>query len=161
MGKVTLIAAMDRIGGIGMGGMLPWHLPDDLAHFAHETIGKHVLMGRKTSESIGRVLPGRVNLVLTRGGKSPIAGMTPVLSIDEAVAIAGDGELMVIGGGEVYQQAIGIADEMILTLVHANVKADAFFPRFGDEWVDGGSMTYGADECNEYRFTIVRMTRRV
>src|SRR5690606_2978978 len=104
--KLSLIAALDRSNGIGRDNTLPWHLPDDFRHFKALTLGKPILMGRKTAESLGRALPGRTNLVLTRSGQVPFAGMRAVASLDEARAIAaGEGadELCVIGGGEIYR----------------------------------------------------------
>ncbi|MBU6478554.1 MAG: dihydrofolate reductase, partial [Xanthomonadaceae bacterium] len=99
---IALIAALDRNRAIGRGGAMPWHLSDDLKRFKELTLGKPVLMGRRTALAIGRPLPGRTNLVLTRGGNVPFDGQTVVHSLDEAIARAGNVELMVIGGGEVY-----------------------------------------------------------
>ena len=116
--KVSLVAALDRQRGIGRGNDLPWRLPDDLKRFKALTLGKPVLMGRRTAESLGRALPGRTNLVLTRGGQVPFEGMRAVGSIDEAVAVARAGgaqELCVIGGGEVYALALPRADVLRLT----------------------------------------------
>ena len=106
---VVLIAALDRNRAIGKGNAMPWHLPDDLKRFKALTLGKPVLMGRRTAESLGRALPGRLNLVLTRSGRVPFAGMQAVSSIDEALRIAsaqGASDLCVIGGGEVYALAL-------------------------------------------------------
>ena len=130
---VSLIAALDRNFAIGKGNALPWHLPDDLKRFKALTLGKPILMGRKTAQSLGRALPKRRNLVLTRGGHAPFDGMQAVASLDEAMDIAAlDGdELCVIGGGEVYALALPLATRMHLTHVHAMVEdADAFFPVF-------------------------------
>ena len=103
---ISLIAALDHNFAIGRGGEMPWHLPDDLKRFKALTLGKPVLMGRKTALAIGRSLPGRRNLVLTRGMHAPFDGQCVVQSIDEAIALAGDAELAVIGGGEVYALAL-------------------------------------------------------
>src|SRR5512138_77429 len=100
--RVALVAALDRNYAIGRDGAMPWHLPDDLKRFKQLTFGKPVLMGRKTALAIGKPLPGRRNLVLTRGGAAPFAAQQAVASIDAAVAAANGSELMVIGGGEVY-----------------------------------------------------------
>ena len=116
MPALVLIAALDRNRAIGRGNALPWHLPDDLKHFKALTLGRPVLMGRRTAESLGRALPKRRNLVLTRGGQVPFAGMEAVASIDEALRIAdmdGAGELCVIGGGEVYALALPMAARML------------------------------------------------
>lgn len=125
---------MDRNRAIGRDNGLPWHLPADLQRFRALTLGKPVLMGRRTAESLGRALPGRRNLVLTRSGRVPFDGMEAVASLDEALAVAaGDGaaELCVIGGAQVYALALSRAAVMHLTLVDAAVEgADTFFPAF-------------------------------
>ena len=127
---LSLVAALDRHLAIGRGNALPWHLPADLKRFKALTLGKPVLMGRKTAESIGRALPGRRNLVLTRSGRVPFDGMEAVDSIDSALAFA-DEELSVIGGGEVYALCLPRADRLHLTHVDTIVEgADAFFPAF-------------------------------
>mgnify|MGYP002780153764 CR=1 FL=1 len=139
MPALVLIAAMDRHRAIGRGNALPWHLPDDLKRFKALTLGKPILMGRKTAESLGRALPKRRNLVLTRSGAVPFDGMEAVASLDEALALAredGAAELCVIGGGEIYALALPRAVRMHLTLVDTAVEdADAFFPEFDHaEW---------------------------
>ncbi len=129
---IVLVAALDANGAIGRENALLWHLPDDLRRFKALTLGRPVLMGRRTAESIGRALPGRRNLVLTRSGRAPFEGMTPVASLDEARALTraeGAAELMVIGGGEVYALALPHAARLHLTHVDARVDAaDAWFP---------------------------------
>ena len=133
---ISLVAALDRNFAIGRGGAMPWHLPDDLKRFKALTLGKPVLMGRKTALAIGRVLPGRRNLVLTRGMHAPFDGQVVVQSVDEAIALAGDEDLAVVGGGEVYALALPRATVMNLTWVDTDVTgADAYFPRFDQqEW---------------------------
>lgn len=143
---VSLIAALDRGFAIGKGNALPWHLPDDLKRFKALTLGKPVLMGRKTAESLGRALPKRRNLVLTRGGRVPFDGMQAVASLGEALDIAAiDGdELCVIGGGELYALALPLASRMHLTHVDTVVEgADAFFPHF-----DAGAWRITAREAH-------------
>ncbi len=139
MTELTLIAALDRNYAIGKGNALPWRLPDDLKRFKALTLGKPLLMGRKTAESLGRALPGRRNLVLTRSGHAPFDGMQPVASLDEARAIAdadAAAQLCIIGGAQVYASCLPLAARMYLTLVDASVDdADAFFPHFdADQW---------------------------
>lgn len=136
---MVLIAALDRHNAIGKGNALPWHLPDDLKRFKVLTLGKPLLMGRKTAESLGRALPGRRNLVLTRSGRVPFAGMEAVAALDDALVIAradGADELCVIGGGELYALCLPHAARMYLTHVETVVEgADAFFPQFAPaEW---------------------------
>lgn len=131
---LVLIAALDREFAIGRGNALPWHLPADLKRFKALTLGKPILMGRKTADSLGRALPGRRNLVLTRSGRVPFAGMQAVASVDDARRIAAhDGaiELCVIGGAEVYRLCLPLATRMHLTHVDTVVEdAEAFFPMF-------------------------------
>lgn len=130
--EISLIAALDRKSAIGKDNTLPWHLPDDLKRFKALTLGKPMLMGRKTAESLGRALPGRRNLVLTRSGRVPFDGMEAVASIDEAFARVGDVEaLCVIGGGELFAEILPRATHLYLTYVDTIVEdADAFFPAF-------------------------------
>ena len=163
MTKLSLIAALDRNFAIGKGNALPWHLPDDLRHFKALTLGKPVLMGRKTAQSLGRALPKRRNLVLTRAGCVPYAGMQVVASLDAAIAIAAvDGdELCVIGGGEVYALALPVATRMHLTLVDAEVEgADAFFPRFdADAWQVVSRESHPADAAHAFAFEFADYVR--
>jgi len=162
--RLSLIAALDRTRGIGQGNALPWHLPDDLKHFKALTVGKPVLMGRKTAESLGRALPGRTNLVLTRRGEAPFEGMRAVASLEEAWAVAGNeaaAELCVIGGGEIYRLLIDQADTLYLTCVDADVPADTHFPEVDPAvWQAAESELHAADARHPYAFRFVRYTRR-
>ena len=130
MTQLSLIAALDRRRAIGKDNALPWHLPDDLRRFKALTLGKPVLMGRRTAESLGRALPGRRNLVLTRGGRVPFDGMQAVPSLAAALDAAREAaELCVIGGGEVFAATLPLASRLHLTWVDTVVDgADAFFP---------------------------------
>ena len=162
--KVSLVAALDRQRGIGRGNDLPWRLPDDLKRFKALTLGKPVLMGRRTAESLGRALPGRTNLVLTRGGQVPFEGMRAVGSIDEAVAVARAGgaqELCVIGGGEVYALALPQATHLHLTHVDTAVEgADAFFPRLdAQRWREAARIHHPADAAHLFAFDFVDYER--
>jgi dihydrofolate reductase len=131
---VALVAAVDRNFAIGRDNALPWHLPDDLKRFKALTLGHPLLMGRKTAESLGRALPGRRNLVLTRSGKVPFPGMEAMGSVDaafDAARDAGASRLCVIGGAEVYAACLARATHLFLTHVDTEVDgADAFFPGF-------------------------------
>lgn len=162
--KLSLIAALDRNRGIGHDNQLPWHLPDDLKHFKALTVGKPVLMGRRTAESLGRALPGRTNLVLTRSGQVPFAGMQAVASLDEAQVIAaGEGakELCVIGGGEIYRLLIERATDLYLTWVETEVPADTHFPAVDEAvWEALTSHSHTADERHPFAFRFVHYTRR-
>ena len=162
MGQISLIVALDRNFAIGRDGAMPWHLPDDLKRFKALTLGKPVLMGRKTALAIGRELPGRVNLVMTRGDHPPFPGQEIVHSLDEAVRSAGDAELAVIGGGEVFTLALPRATRMHLTWVDTEVAgADAFFPRFdAREWEETAHVAHAADARHDFAFEFVDYERR-
>ena len=163
--NISLIAALDRNNAIGRGNALPWHLPNDLKRFKALTLGKPVLMGRKTAESLGRALPGRRNLVLTRSGSVPFAGMDAVASLDAALAIArrdGGEELCVIGGGEVFALALLQATRMYLTHVDTVVAdADAFFPAFKPaRWAVTQRESHAADVRHAFAFEFVDYVRQ-
>jgi dihydrofolate reductase len=157
MADLVLIAAHDRRRAIGRGNALPWHLPDDLQRFKALTLGKPVLMGRKTAEAIGRALPGRPNLVLTRGGRAPFEGQVAVASLDEAAARAAAPALMVIGGGELYALALPRASRLHLTEVDTEVEgADAWFPALDPlRWREVGRMHHPADARHAHAFDFV------
>ncbi len=162
--KLSLIAALDRNRAIGRDNNLPWRLPDDLKRFKALTLGKPLLMGRKTAQSLGRALPGRRNLVLTRLGVLPFAGMQAVSSVDEAVRLAkedGATELCVIGGGEVYALCLPRATHLHLTYVDTTVDAaDAFFPAFDDAaWRVVTRERHGADAKHAFAFEFVDYAR--
>ena len=163
MTKLSLIAALDRNFAIGKGNALPWHLPDDLRRFKALTLGKPVLMGRKTAESLGRALPKRRNLVLTRSGRVPFDGMQAVASLGQAVEIAAiDGdELCVIGGGELYALALPHATRMHLTHVETVVAgADAFFPHVPPAaWRAMWRQAHPADAMHAFAFEFVDYER--
>ena len=161
MGDISLIVALDRNYAIGRDGAMPWHLPDDLKRFKALTLGKPVLMGRKTAIAIGRPLAGRENLVMTRGDGSPYPGQCVVHSLDEAIRIAGDGELAVIGGGEIFTLALPRATHMYLTWVDAAVeRADAFFPRFDvQQWKETARVKHPADARHDHAFAFVDYVR--
>ncbi|KWS06870.1 Dihydrofolate reductase [Lysobacter capsici AZ78] len=164
MTALVLIAALDRKHAIGRDNALPWRLSDDLKRFKALTLGKPLLMGRKTAQSLGRALPGRRNLVLTRSGEVPFAGMEAVGSTEQALELAradGAAELCVIGGGEIYALCLPSASRMHLTRVDTEVEgADAFFPRFDrDEWREVARESHRADERNEFDFEYVEYVR--
>ena len=157
---LVLLAALDRHHAIGRGNALPWHLPDDLKHFKALTLGKPVLMGRRTAQSLGRALPGRLNLVLTRSGQVPFADMEAVASLDAAcqrAAETGADELCVIGGGEIYALCLSQAVRMHLTHVDTAVEdADAFFPTFNSaQWRVTARQTHEADAKHAFDFEFV------
>lgn len=161
MSDVSLIAALDRNYAIGRDGAMPWHLPDDLKRFKQLTLGKPVLMGRKTALAIGRPLPGRRNLVLTRSGAAPYAEQEAVASIDAAMAAARGAELCVIGGGEVYALTLPRATRLHLTWIDtAAENADAFFPHFdARQWRETARVAHPADARHEFAFEFVDYAR--
>ena len=154
MRRIALVAALDHAHAIGRDNAMPWHLPDDLKRFKALTLGKPVLMGRKTAESLGRALPKRRNLVLTRSGRVPFAGMEAVASLDDALARVGDEVLMVIGGGDVFALTLPLATRMHLTHVDTVVEgADAFFPRFDpSHWHAVSRERYDTDAKHAFAF---------
>ncbi|WP_440223513.1 dihydrofolate reductase [Dokdonella sp. MW10] len=158
---IALVAALDRAHAIGFDGAMPWHLPDDLRRFKALTLGKPVLMGRRTAESIGRRLPGRTNLVLTRGDTAPYEGQLVVRSLDDAIAHEGEA-LMVIGGGEVYALALPQATHLHLTWIDTLApQTDAWFPRFdASEWTVTAEATHAADAKHAHAFRFVDYVRR-
>jgi dihydrofolate reductase len=136
-GRVVLVAAVADNGVIGVDGALPWHLPEDFAHFKRTTLGHVVVMGRRTFESMGRPLPRRTNVVVTRQPDWQAEGVVAVDSLDAALAEAErqSGDVMVIGGGEIYSQALPLADEQVITEVHLSPQGDAHYPDFDrSEW---------------------------
>lgn len=158
---IALVAALDRALAIGRDNAMPWHLPDDLKRFKALTRGHAILMGRRTAESLGRALPERRNLVLTRSGRAPFAGMEAVASLDEAIALAGGDTLMVIGGGEVYALALARATTLHLTHVETRVDgADAHFPAFEPaEWRAAMRERHEPDARHPFAFEFVDYVR--
>jgi dihydrofolate reductase len=160
--KISLISAMDRHRLIGRNNALPWHLPADFAHFKAVTMGKPVLMGRKTYDSIGRPLPGRMNIVLSRDPGLNIEGVTTVTSFEQAKQAARDSdELMVIGGSLIYEMLLPEADQLYLTFVDGEFEGDAWFPDFvTDEWEQVEKHVHAADEKNRYACEFVKFRRK-
>jgi dihydrofolate reductase len=160
---IALVAALDRNRAIGRNGAMPWHLSDDLKRFKALTLGNPVLMGRKTALAIGRPLPGRPNLILTRAQAAPFEGQTVVHSLDEAITAAGDDALMVIGGGEVYALAITRATHMHLTEIDtATPDADTFFPAFDPaDWREVAREHHAVDARHPLAFDFVDYERNI
>jgi dihydrofolate reductase len=157
---ITLIAAMARNRAIGFDGELPWHLPAELKHFKETTMGKPIVMGRKTWETIGRALPGRQNIVVTRNRAYLAEGCTVVQSFDEAMEAAVGEEVMIIGGGHLYRQALPMADRMMLTLVDCEPEADTWFPDWNkEEWQEISRRSQAADENNALAYKVLKLER--
>lgn len=159
--KVTLIAAMAHNRVIGIDNSLPWDLPADMRHFREQTMGKPILMGRKTYDSIGRPLPGRQNIVVTRDPAVAIEGCDVVHSIEEALQIVGDApEVMVMGGESFYRQLLPRADRLLLTLIELEIEGDAWFPQWeAAEWEEVAREDHPADERNCWPYSFVTMER--
>ena len=162
--KTSLIAALSTNNVIGRNGQVPWRLSTDLKRFKAMTMGHHLIMGRKTYESVGSPLPGRVNVVITRQRHYAPEGVVVVHSLDEAVefaARAGETMAFIAGGGDIYQQFMHRADRMDLTRVHADVEGDAYFPEFDDvtEWQLTDSEHFEADQKNEYPYSFLTYVR--
>lgn len=160
--RISLIAALARNRVIGRDNQLPWRLSADLQHFKRLTMGKPIVMGRKTYESIGKPLPGRTNIVVTRDSGFSAAGCCVVHSIDEAlVAAGGADEVMIMGGENLYLQLLPRADRLYLTEVQADVSGDAWFPEFDQtQWQELERESHRANEKNEFDYDFVVLARR-
>lgn len=165
---VAMIAAMSRNRVIGIGNRLPWYLPEDLKHFKRLTLGKPLVMGRKTFESIGRALPGRLNIVITRDIDYRHDGIRVCHSLDEALQLADHqalidaaDEIMVMGGGEIYQLALPAADRLHLTEVAVELDGDAFFPRVDPTQWREFERTEGAPAPGQPDYAFVQYRRVV
>jgi len=160
--RISLIVAISENKVIGHEGGLPWHLSADLRRFKRLTMGHHLVMGRKTFESIGRLLPGRTTVVLTRNADYRIEGAVIASDFGSAIAnVAGDDELFVVGGQEIYRLALPHVDRMYLTAVHATVEGDTHFPDIGwDDWDLIEDERFAADEKNDYDYSF-RVLERV
>jgi dihydrofolate reductase len=158
--RLTAVVAASDNNVIGRGNALPWHLPADLAHFKRVTMGKPILMGRRTFESIGRALPGRRNLVLSRGGFRADA-VESVRTLDEALELTvNEPELMIIGGAALYALAMPVLDLMHLTRVHCDVAGDAYLPPLSpDQWRERSREHRAADERNAYAMSFIELER--
>jgi dihydrofolate reductase len=163
--KLALVWAMARNRTIGRDNALPWHLPEDLKFFKRVTMGKPIIMGRKTWDSIGRPLPGRCNIVISRNKDFKADGIEAVSSLQQALSLAeqillrdSSDEVCVIGGAEIYAQALPQADRLYLTQVHADVAGDTFFPQFDmSQWqeVEREDFAASGDNLYDYSFLVL------
>jgi dihydrofolate reductase len=159
--KISIVVAMDTNGVIGRDNGLPWHLPADLRHFKETTMGKPILMGRKTYESIGRPLPGRTNIVITRDTGYRAEGCVVVHSIDAALEVAAEqDEMMVIGGADFYRQVMPQTDTIYLTRIHESFDGDTFFPELNAaDWQEVERSDHAADDKNPHDYSFIRLDR--
>jgi dihydrofolate reductase len=160
---LSIIVALGGNNEIGMGGKIPWHLPADLKHFKALTLGKPVLMGRKTFEAIGKPLPGRRNIVVTRDRDYRAPGCEVAHSFTDALVLAaGAPEIMVIGGGEIYREALPRTQRIYLTRVHARFQADTFSPSLDPaEWRETAREDHAADARNAFAYSFLTLKRRL
>lgn len=166
--KVSLIVAMSQNRVIGRENQMPWHLPDELKYFKRVTLGKPVLMGRNTFESIGRPLPGRPNIIITRNSDYEADGISVVNSVEDALELAeqltehdANAEAMVIGGAQIFAATLPLADLLYLTEVQAVVDGDVFFPEFAhEEWRLVSREEHAADDRNPYPYSVLVLERK-
>jgi dihydrofolate reductase len=159
--RISAICAMSENRAIGKDNKLPWHLPADLKHFKNITMGKPVLMGRKTYESIGRPLPGRCNIVMTHHADYQAPGCVVVQSIEEALAASKDhDELFIIGGATLYQEMLPQTQRIYMTLIHQQIDGDTFFPALNShEWQQVECIDHPEDAANPYRYSFIIFDR--
>ena len=159
--RLEIVVAVAQNGIIGRGNDLPWRLPADLAHFKRLTLGHPILMGRRTWDSLGRPLPGRRNLVLTRQTGLELLGAEVVGSLSEARERVGAGTLMVIGGAELYRLALPDVSVLHLTTVHADIEGDVSFPAWSEgDWDQIETQAHAADDRHAYAYTFRTLIRR-
>ena len=154
--RISLIVAMAKNRVIGANGAIPWHLPEELKRFKNLTMGHHILMGRKTWESIGRLLPGRETVVVTRQHSYKVPGATVTHSLGDAIqASSGDSQIFVIGGAELFREALPLASRLYLTTVDVEVAGDTFMPEFDmRQWREVGCDAVAADARNPHAFQL-------
>ena len=160
---ITIIAAVAKHHALGKDNQLIWHLPADLKRFKQTTLNHHIIMGRKTFESLGRPLPNRISVIITRNKNFTAEGCIVVNSLEEALKVAeNDATPFIIGGAEIYKQAMLIADKLDLTFVHHEFEADAFFPEIDKTvWKETSREDCSADEKNSYNYSFVTFERIV
>jgi len=159
--KISIVVAMAANRVIGRDNQLPWHLPADLKYFKQTTMGKPILMGRKTWESIGRPLPGRTNIVITRDENYDAPGCVVVHSIEAALqAAAKQDEVMIIGGAEFYRQVLPRTDRIYLTRINEDFEGDTLFPELiSSEWQEAGRVDCDADDNNPHSYSFITLDR--
>jgi dihydrofolate reductase len=160
--RISQVVAMARDGVIGRDNAMPWHLPDDLKRFKTLTMGKPMLMGRKTFQAIGKPLPGRTSLVLTRDPTWQVPGVIAVRSIEEALQkIGAASELCIVGGAEIYKLTLPVTDCIYLTRIHASIPGDTVFPPLDvSEWRETQRVEHPADDRHAYAMTFSTLERQ-
>lgn len=156
---LTIVVATDSNNGIGINNTLPWHLPEDLAHFKRTTSGHPIIMGRKTFDSIGRPLPNRRNIVITRNAGWQHAGVEAVTSLDAAKALVGDNQAFIIGGAQIYADTVAQVDRLIVTKIDKSFDCDAFFPAIDPKtWQETAREQHHSD-ANGYDYAYITYER--
>ncbi|MFV1871783.1 MAG: dihydrofolate reductase [Oleiphilus sp.] len=166
--KCSMIVAMSENRVIGINNKLPWYLPNDMKYFKQVTMGKPIIMGRKTYESIGKPLPGRANIVITRNTQWQAEGVKVAHSLEQAIALAeaisnidGQSEVMIIGGDQIYKACLPQVDRVYLTKVHAEVQGDAWFPEVDwSSWQEVGREDFQAEGANPYDYSFIVYDRQ-
>lgn len=162
MNKISLIVAQSENRVIGINNQLPWHIPEDLKHFKKVTAGHPIIMGRKTYESIGKLLPNRTNIILSRKPDYHVDGAKVCDGVAAAISLAKDSpgadEIFIIGGGDIFLQAMGYAQRIYLTIVHQEIQGDAFFPLIPKIFQEKNRQEYKA-ENNRPAFSILMLER--
>lgn len=161
MQKIAIVVAISENNGIGKDNQLLWHLPADLKHFKEITTGHAIIMGRKTFDSIGKPLPNRRNIVVTRNKDLKIENVEVVNQLGDAISLCTDEkDVFIIGGAEIYKQALSLCNQIYLTRVHENFEADVFFPEINaSEWNETEKITFEPDEKNKLAFTFSTLER--
>jgi dihydrofolate reductase len=161
MSQISIVVAISENNAIGKDNQLLWHLPADLKHFKNITTGHTIIMGRKTYDSIGKPLPNRRNIIITRQKDLNLEGVEVVNSLKEALSLSKDeAEVFIIGGAEIYQQAVAVSHRIYLTRVHQEFEADAFFPELDDEsWEEVEKVDHLPDEKNKFAYTFSTLER--
>lgn len=160
--NLTLIAAMSENRVIGRDNDLPWHLPRDLKHFKELTKGHHIIMGRRTFQSMGKALPHRTNIVVTTQEDFKAPGCIIVHTLEDAIRKAeGDNQPFIVGGGKIYKQALAYADSIELTIVHAKLEGDTYFPEISeDQWELTKKESHSPDEKHDYGFDFLSYRKK-
>lgn len=160
--RISIIAALATNNVIGDGSRMPWHLSADLQRFKAITTGKPIIMGRKTYKSIGKPLPNRRNIVISRDKNLKIPGCEVYNSLEDALhAVKNSAEVMIIGGAEIYKQALQMAQKMYLTLIHQDFEGNVYFPKWNkEEWQEIERENFPADEKNPYAYSFVVLERK-
>lgn len=152
---ISIIVATSKNRVIGMNNKIPWHLPLDFKYFKEKTSGSSIIMGRKTFDSIGKPLPNRDNIIITRNKDLKIDGCIIVNSLEDAIKVAKSEEIFIIGGSEIYNTSLSIADKIYLTLVHDTFEGDAFFPELSAEWIKVNRKDNPIDDKHKYKYSFI------